>query len=139
MVKKTPVELFDTIQVELPTNGLAEITAADLRGVLQDMVDSFYQTAVIPVTATPFTWLNSYIQDLLLVNRASATAITLPQAGAAGEFLASWSSQIRNQGAGTVTITSTSCLINNAATLVLTTGKNAQLVSDGTNYWAIVS
>jgi len=139
MTKKTPIEMFDTIQAELPTNGADAITAAILRGVLQDIADSFFQKQVIPVTVTPFTWLNSHIFDLLLVNRAPATAVSIAAPQTGGEFMPGWSSQIRNQGAGTVTITPTGGQINGAANLALTTGKSAQLFTDGTNYWAVVA
>lgn len=138
-MKKTPLELFEEITSDLPTNGQQQITASVLRTILQDIVDSALQKNVTIVTTTPYTYLDNSRGNLIVVNNAGATAISIAQPGAGNLFVAGWSSQIRNQGAGNVTITPAASTINGAATLVLTTGQGAELVSDGTNYWAILN
>lgn len=70
---------------------------------------------------------------LVKQSNAAAIADTLAQAGTTG-FEAGWFVDVKCEGAGAVTITPTSSTINGAATLVLTTGQAARIVSDGANY-----
>jgi hypothetical protein len=65
---------------------------------------------------------------------AGAVAVTLAQAGTSSAFANGWYVEVKNNGVGTVTITPTTSTINGAATLVLTTGQGALIVSDGANY-----
>lgn len=98
--------------------------------VAQDLV------AVNAQVGTSYTVLASDRSKLVTLKNASAVAVTLPQAGAS--FPAGWIAKFSNQGAGTVTITPTTSTINGNATLVLLTGQSADIVSDGTNYFACV-
>jgi len=87
------------------------------------------------VTAATDTLADSDHLSVVQYNSAVAVAVTLPQAGASSQFIAGWTTIIRNRGAGTVTITPTTSAINET-----TTGKTvlqnewARLYSDGTNY-----
>ena len=96
--------------------------------VAQDLV------AVNAQVGTSYTVLASDRSKLVTLKNASAVAVTLPQAGTS--FPAGWIAKFSNQGAGTVTITPTTSTINGNATLVLLTGQSADIVSDGTNYFA---
>jgi hypothetical protein len=85
-------------------------------------------------TGTTDTILAADCGKVVTESNAAAVAVTLPQA--TGSFAAPFFYTQVNLGAGTVTITPTTSTINGAATLVLTTGQSADIVSDGTNYIA---
>lgn len=72
----------------------------------------------------------------LTLNKATALALTITQAGTAG-FEAGFMCVLRNEGVGAATITPTTSTINGATTFTLTTGQGALLWSDGTNYKAL--
>jgi hypothetical protein len=75
---------------------------------------------------------------LVTFSNASAVAATIAQAGAGGNFVAGWFCFIQNLGAGRVTLTPTTSTINGGATFVLEANQGALLVSDGTNYIAVM-
>lgn len=89
-------------------------------------------------TGTTYTVLDSDCGKLVTTSNASSIAVTLPQAGASSQFVAGWSGYIANIGAGTATITPTTSTINGAATLALATNQSALVISDGTNYHALI-
>lgn len=86
-------------------------------------------------TGTTYTVLTGDRGKLVTLSNAAAIAVTLPVAG--GTFPDGWFVDVQCIGAGTATITPTTSTINGAATLVLTTGQSARIVSDGTNYRAL--
>ena len=86
-------------------------------------------------TGTTYTFLSGDRGKLVTQTNAAAIADTLPQA--TGAFGAGWFTWVQNRGAGTVTITPTTSTIDGAATLALTTGQGALIVSDGTNYYTM--
>lgn len=90
---------------------------------------------VVALTGTSHGILASYRSKLVTFSNAAAVAASLPQAGVT--FPDGWFTDVKNIGAGTVTITPTTSTIDGAATLVLTTGKSCRIVSDGTNYRTI--
>jgi len=94
--------------------------------------------AVNAQTGTTYTVLDGDCGKLVTTSNASAIAITLPQAGASSQFVAGWSAIIANIGAGTATITPTTSTINGTASLALATNQAALIVSDGTNYRALL-
>lgn len=85
-------------------------------------------------SGTTDTILSSDCGKVVTESNAASVAVTLPQA--TGAFGAPFFYTQVNLGVGTVTITPTTSTINGAATLVLTTGQSADIVSDGTNYVA---
>jgi hypothetical protein len=88
---------------------------------------------------TTYTVLTSDLGKLVTLTNAAAVAVTLPQATAAsGGFGAGWAATFENRGAGTVTITPTTSTINGAASFALGTNQSVKIVSDGTNYFALV-
>src|SRR5208337_825127 len=87
-------------------------------------------------TGTSYTIQASDCGKLLTFNNASAVAITLPQAGTTGFLAGFYLAGVQNLGAGTVAITPSTSTVNGAATLTLTQGQSASIVSDGTNYEA---
>jgi hypothetical protein len=72
---------------------------------------------------------------LVTLSNASPVAVTLPRAGASSWFLAGWSVEVQNRGAGNVTITPVTSTIDGAASLVLTQNQGARIFSDGSNYF----
>jgi hypothetical protein len=95
-------------------------------------------------TGTTYTFANTDCDQtgrtIVTFSNAAATAVTLPQAGGSGNFLAC---QIvaENVGLGVVTITPTTSTINGQASLVLSAGASVSIYNDaavtGTgNYWA---
>lgn len=88
--------------------------------------------AVNAQTGTTYTVQSTDRAKLVTLSNTSAVAVTLPQA--TGSFAAGWYCDVKNLGAGAVTITPTTSTIGGSATLVLTTGRSARIVSDGTNY-----
>lgn len=88
-------------------------------------------------TGTTYTFVKADRNKLTTFSNASAVAVTLPQATAAGDFLSGWNVPVFNLGAGTVTITPTTSTINGGATLTLATGEGAWIFSNGTDYSAL--
>jgi hypothetical protein len=91
-------------------------------------------TLVNAQTGTSYTYVTGDRGKLVTHSNAAAIAGTLPQA--TSTFGTGWFMRVKNKGAGTLTITPTTSTIDGAATLVLTTGQWALIVSDGTNYQA---
>jgi hypothetical protein len=93
-------------------------------------------------TGTSYTFVGADSTRITTFSNASATAVTLP-AGGTANFGAGSVFSAKNIGAGTVTITCSSCTINStgtaSGTLALATGQNADLYSDGANYVAFVA
>ena len=77
---------------------------------------------------------NGYVSE----NDASACAVTLPQAGSSG-FANNFAFTICDIGAGTATITPTTSTINGSANYVLNQNACIIVVSDNTNYFAILT
>jgi len=86
---------------------------------------------------TTYTIANADCGTLNNFSNAASIAVTLPQAGSGGNFANGWYNDVCSIGAGTATITPTTSTIGGVATLVLTTGKCARIVSDGTNYQVV--
>lgn len=88
-------------------------------------------------TAATYTIASSDLGETVTHAKATAVAVTLPQAGT-GSFGAGAAYTEVNLGSGLVTVTPTTSTVNGAATLVLNQGQGAYLISDGTNYTAFV-
>ena len=69
----------------------------------------------------------------IVFNRATAVAVTLPQASAT--FPAGWWVEFTNIGAGLVTITPTTSTIDGLSSLAIAQYQGAEIMSDGTNYY----
>lgn len=139
MAQKTKAQLTAEIDAQFPTNGQGEITAAILRGVTQDMVDSWQQIGLLnQQTGTTYTFLASDQGKLVTFNNAAGTAVTLP--AATGDFGSGYNVTVQNVGAsGTTTITVSAGTINGAASITLTLKQVAWIVSSGLNtYRAVV-
>lgn len=134
--QKTKAQLTSTITSSLPTNGQGQITAAILRSVLQDMVDSDQQIGLInPQTGVTYTMLAGDQGKLVTFNNALPIAVTLPQG--TGDFGGGYNFLVQNLGAGAVTISPTVSTINGAATLVLNQNSIAAVFSGSGNYRAL--
>jgi hypothetical protein len=84
-------------------------------------------------SGTTYTILASDCGKLISFSNASPVAVTLPQAGPAGLPGGCWM-DIQNTGSGTVLVTPVTSLIDQAASLQLTTNQGARLVSNGNGY-----
>ena len=98
--------------------------------IVNDRVDVNAQTG------TTYTVLASDRGKLVTFANAASVAVTLPQAGAS--FPNGWWAKFENRGAGTVTITPTTSTINGGASVTLSTNQGIQIISDGTNYYALL-
>ncbi len=136
--QKTKAQLGAEIISQLPSSGTGQITAAILRSVLQDMVDSDQQIMLLnQQTGVTYTFLAGDQGKLVTFNNAAPVAVDLPQA--IGSFGAGYNILVQNLGAGAVTITPALSTINGAATLVLTQNQIALIVSAGLNVYRAVS
>lgn len=89
-------------------------------------------------SGTTYTFLNSDNGKFVRSSNVAAQAYTLPQAGAAGQFLAGWFVDVGNRSsnqAGIVTITPTTSTIEGAPTYVMPPGGAARITTDGVNYF----
>lgn len=89
------------------------------------------------VTGTTDTTLNTDCGKAVTYSNNSAIAVTLPQAGASSEFASGCAIWHKNIGAGDVTITPSTSTISGAASIVLSTGESAVVLSNGTHYEAL--
>lgn len=91
-------------------------------------------------TGTSYALLAADDGSLVTFNNASAVAVTIAQANSGAKtpgtlgFFSGWFVVLRNKGAGVVTITPTTSLIDGAATLTLKKNQSVKIYSDGTDY-----
>jgi hypothetical protein len=94
---------------------------------------------VTAVTGATQTIADTDVGRFFSYTNAGGCAVTLPQAGSAGPtFPASTGFWVVNNGGGNVVITPTTSTINGAANLTLGVGDSCVVVSDGSNYFALV-
>lgn len=133
-----------TLNIVPGTGVINTITAPGGIAALQSSADIGYLStqlginAVNAQTGTSYTVLASDKSKLITFANSGSVAVTLPQG--IGGFAAPFSFQVVNYGSGTVTITpSTSTINHGAATLVLTTGQGAGILTDPSgNYQALL-
>lgn len=104
-------------------------------------VTCILNTTVTPntQTGTSYALLATDGGKFLTGSNASSQAYTLSQANQTG-FTAGYGFELYNKGAGGLTLTATTSTFGNALTsLVLATGQDAFVSSDGTNYQSAVS
>lgn len=91
-------------------------------------------------TGTSYTIVQSDQGKIVSLNNASAVAVTLPQAGSSTGtvFPAQIGCLLVNIGAGLVTIMPTTSTINGQSSITLSHGQGVRIISDGTNYLAIL-
>ncbi len=117
--------------------GLALLALAVARPAAATQVNA--QTGTTYTVAV--TDCNVFGNTLVTFNNAAGVAVTLPQAGAANSILSGCVIDMMNIGLGAVTITPTTSLINNAASLVIQSGGSLRIDNDASptangNYWA---
>ena len=135
-ITPTTSTINDLATLTLPTNTGCTIVSDGTNYQIQGMYS--IEPATNAQTGTSYTVLTEDLNKFVTHSNASAIATTLPQANTT-TFKSGWRYLTRNMGAGDVTITPTTSTINGAATLVLKTGDSALIVSDGTNYAALVT
>jgi len=123
------------------SSGVNSITTACPAG-LSGATGAVTATGAIPTnaqTGTSYAVAAGDCGKLLTFSNASATSVTLPQAGTTGFLSGYFIAGVQNLGAGAVTITPTTSTINGAPSLTLVQNQAiAGIVSDGTNYFAQV-
>lgn len=122
-----------TTKIDIQAGAFVRIIASS-----KDLEYFFRMRGLRAVTGATDTILTDDSGGLVAFNRATAIAVTLPQAGTAG-FETRWSSRFINVGVGDVTVTPTTSTIGGAASVVLRTGDSIEVISDGTNYYALTS
>lgn len=88
-------------------------------------------------TGTTYSVANTDQCKLVTLSNAAPVAVTLPQAGSGGQYLAGWQACFSDLGAGTATITPTTSTIDGAPSLALTTNQGACVYSDGSNFFSV--
>lgn len=95
-------------------------------------------TTVFNQQTSSYSILTGDNTKVIGVTDASASTLTLPQAGTTG-FLSGWGTNIFNYGTGTITLnTTTSLLFGKATSTIIPPYVGASLVSDGTNYPGVI-
>ncbi len=125
--------------------GTGTVTSVDASGGVQTASGSPITAAgtirgahvVNAQSGTSYTLVTGDRGKHVTTSNAASIAVTLPQAGSG--FEDGWFSILENIGVGATTITPTTSTINGNAALVLNTGQAAYLLSDGTNYRALVT
>ena len=100
----------------------------------QAFAQSCPQQQINAQTGTTYTVLNSDNCKKVSLSNSSAVAVTLPQAGANGNFGNSWTTTFVNLGSGAVTITPTTSTIDGLSSRVLQQFQGLQVTSNGANY-----
>ena len=88
-------------------------------------------------TGTSYTVPAADCQGVLTFNNAGAISATLPQANTGSNFLTGCWIDVKDLGAGTVTITPATSTIDGGATATRATGKSFRIISIGGNYVTI--
>lgn len=88
-------------------------------------------------SGTTYAILSTDCGKAVIGTNASAQAYSIAQAGTTG-FPAGYYVDVQSAGAGTITITPATSTINGAATLAITTGQSARIISTGANYIALL-
>lgn len=106
------------------TSGSAITSTGTIRGVQLNNAQ----------TGTTYAIVDGDRAKYVSFSNASSVAVSIAQAGASGSFLTGWYVDVKNIGAGTVTITPATSTIDGSPTLVLATGQSARINSNGSNY-----
>lgn len=132
---------------DAPVDGLGTVKSITVSGGIETpdgqpiTVTGSIRAAQIPssVAGTAYTFVDDDRARLKVFDNAGEIAATLPQAGSGdpAEFLSGWFSMVLNSGAGLLTITPTTSVINGGASISLKTGEAAFIFSNGANYRAI--
>lgn len=128
------------------TGGIGTITAGagltttlgSTGGSLTSSGTLYDVTAFVANTGTVYTVLNGDQSKIITQSNTAASAYTLPQAGAAGSFLANWSAAFLNLNTGLMSVTPTTSTILGTTVLRLAKNQGMIVYDDGANYQAIM-
>ncbi len=95
------------------------------------------ESGVNAQTGTSYTITTGDREKLVTFSNSATVAISLAQANTT-TFKDGWWVEVENTGAGLSTVTPATSTIGGLATLVLTRGQRAKIISDGTNYQAVL-
>lgn len=117
---------------DFPDQNTGAITPAVTRGYLNNLIASYQQAPTVnPQVCGPYTVQLSDYGALLTFNCASPVAVTIP--AATGSF-ATFSTFVKNNSTGVVTITPQSGTINGSASFGISQGAGTLVISDATNW-----
>lgn len=132
-------------QITSTTTGTTSSTSTTTSSASQTVVSNTATTTIGYVNnqtgVTAYTTQQSDYAKYIILDDASAIAVTLSSAGTAPAITLPWYANFLNFGAGTVTLTPSSGTItypNNlaAASMPVAQGYTAVVAYDGTNFWA---
>lgn len=86
------------------------------------------------ISDSSYTVLNTDECYELIFTASGDVLVTLPEAGAGGEFTDGWHSYFKNGGTGFVTITPTTSAINGTGILSLSPNQSVHIISNSGNY-----
>jgi hypothetical protein len=129
----TKAALLTEVSTNFPDNVTGLITPAITRTTHDDEINSWQQAPQINLqVGTSYAVSTNDYGQLVALSNALPVAVSLPAATTTG--FSPFNVLLKNVGVGTVTVTPGSGTIDGNATLTLTTGQSAWLVSDGSNY-----
>ncbi len=135
--QKSKADMTAEINTNFPDNTTGLITPAILRTTVTDLVNSYQQYARPNVqSGTTYTVVAADYGQLIKFTNSASIAVALPQATSSFSY---FNTYVTATGTGVVTITPATSTINGSATLTVSPGQQAWIISDGTNYVAIVS
>ncbi len=149
--KNTFINVDATNSVTPTAAGTWNISGTNVAPTRDQFINCTYRigTTIYPMplpltrTLTGSTTLLINDEDkLLLCNKATAFNLNLPAPGTLNpldgvtkSFMDGYHCDIRNIGAGTVTLLPTSSTINGLVSITLATNASVRLFSDGANWW----
>ena len=131
MTTQTKTALRTEIGAQYPDNTSGLIAPVNIRLVSGDSVDSWQQAPQVNAqTATAYTVIVDDYGKLITLNNASSVVVALPSATSPSFF--PFNVFFKNNGVGTVTVTSPSNI--DGGSLTLNTGQSAFVISNGTTW-----
>ena len=129
-----------TVTSVTPGNGLvSSITASCSQSAITTSGTLSGAMCVDARTSTTEAITDSDRAKIVTFSNASATAVSIAQAGASSAFQSGWFTWVRNLNTGLVTITPATSTIDASTTFTLRRGDFVAIVSDGTNYQVMSS
>lgn len=128
---------FSSDGLSIEAAEMTDLSSATVgRGLDLDGTDLRRAVDVNSQTGTSYAILDTDGGGLVTFNNASPVAVTIAQANSS-TFVNGWSVKLQNIGAGTVTLTPATSTVNGASSITLKQNQGLELVSDGSNYFAV--
>jgi hypothetical protein len=122
-----------------PDNHTGAITPANLRNTQTTQIVSWQQATGTNVQAGSYALQRADFGQLLIFTGSGASTLSLPPGSQASPDFTVFNFWMTATGAGSVSIVPTASTINGLSSLTVNSGQNALVVSDGSNWQAVVS